>query len=102
MRLIDRNFQVDDAVFEHFFKFLASEEIPFTKKELLENKDQLAMKIKAEIFWSIWGAEARQRVFISEDPQVREAVKAIPDAAALMKDPKAYLTRLAGRDKEGF
>ena len=102
VRLIDRNFQVDDAVFEHFFKFLASEEIPFTKKELLENRDQLAMKIKAEIFWSIWGAEARQRVFISEDPQVREAVKAIPDAADLMKDPKAYITRLASRDKEGL
>ncbi len=102
VRLIDRSFQVDDEVFEHFFTFLTSEEIPYTKKELLENRDQLAIKIKAEIFWSIWGAEARQRVFISEDPQVREAIKAIPDAADLMKDPKAYITRLASRDKEGL
>ncbi len=41
-------------------------------------------------------------MFISEDPQVQEAVKAIPDAADLMKDPRAYLTRLASRDKEGL
>ncbi len=44
VRLIDRSFQVDDAVFEHFFQFLTSEEIPYSKKELLENRDQLAIK----------------------------------------------------------
>ncbi len=101
VRLIDKNFQIDDKALEHFFKFLTSEEIPYSKKELLENKDQLALKIKAEIFWSLWGVEARQRVFISEDPQVKAAVQALPDAADLMTDPRAYITRLASRDKEG-
>jgi hypothetical protein len=55
--------------------------------------------IKAEIFSSLWGAEVRQRVLIKEDPQVRAAMEALPDAAELLKDPKAYIARLAGQDK---
>jgi carboxyl-terminal processing protease len=99
VRLIDKSFVVDDDVLGHFFQFLTKEEVPFKKEELLEHRDALALFIKAEIFSSLWGAEARQRVLLEKDPQVFAAVEALPDAADLMKDPKSYVSRMAARDE---
>jgi carboxyl-terminal processing protease len=101
VRLIDQGFEVDDEVLEHFFRFLEDEEVPFEKETLLEHRDRLALLIKAEIFSSIWGAEARQHVLLKNDPQVRAALDALPDAADLLEDPKAYVSRMAARDKGG-
>jgi len=100
VRLIDKNFEIDDQVLEHFFDFLEKEEISFEKNELLEHRDRLALLIKAEIYTSIWGAEVRQRVVIGEDPQVQAALRALPDAVELLNDPQAYMTRMAARDRE--
>jgi carboxyl-terminal processing protease len=100
VRLIDKSFEVDDEVFAHFFDFLEKEKIPFERKELLEHRDRLALLIKAEIFTSLWGAEVRQRVVIGEDPQVRAALRALPDAVELLNDPRAYMTRVASRNRE--
>ena len=101
VRLIDENFEIDDDVLAHFFDYLEKEEISFDRKELLEHRDRLALLIKAEIYTSIWGAEVRQRVVIGEDPQVRAALHALPDAAELLNDPRAYMTRVAtARDRE--
>lgn len=100
VRLIDEGFEVDDGVIEHFFSFLEKEGVAFSKRELLEHRERLALLIKAEIVFSIWGAEARQRVLLADDPQVQSAVKALPDAADLLEDPRGYMTRIAARDKE--
>ncbi len=99
-RVIDKSFNVTDEVLDHFFDFLAAEEITFSREELLEHRDRLSLIIKAEIFSSLWGAEFRQRVFIQEDPQIRAALEALPDAAELMKDPNTYMARVAEQGKD--
>jgi carboxyl-terminal processing protease len=99
IQLIDKSFDVDDEVLQHFFDFLTKEEVPFKREELLEHRERLALLIKGEIFSLLWGAEARQKVLIEKDPQIRGAQEALPDAAELLKDPKAYVSRIASRDK---
>jgi carboxyl-terminal processing protease len=99
VRLIDEKFEVDDAVLKHFFDFLEKEEVPFEKEALIEHRDRLALLIRAEIFSSLWGAEARQHVLLEKDPQVRAGLEALPDAVDLLKDPRAYVSRIAARDK---
>ena len=101
VRLIDKSFEVDDEVLEDFFRFLEEEEIPFSKEELQEHRDRLALAIEGEIFSSIWGMETAQRVYVKKDPQVRGAIEALPDAAELLRDPKGYVARLAAQDEGG-
>jgi carboxyl-terminal processing protease len=101
VRLIDKNFAVDDEVLEDFFAFLEEEEVPFSREELLEHRDRLALVIEGEIFSSIWGMEAAQRLFIQKDPQVRRAIEALTDAAELLKDPKGYVARIAAAEGDG-
>jgi carboxyl-terminal processing protease len=95
IRLIDRTFTVDDEVLEDFFRFLTEEEIPFSREELLENRDRLALVLEGEIISSIWGMEAAQHIYISHDPQVRRAIEALADAAELLNDPKGYVARMS-------
>jgi hypothetical protein len=81
-------------VLEDFFKFLTEESIPFSREELLEHRDRLALVLEGEIISSIWGMEAAQHLYISHDPQVRRAIEALPDAADLLNDPKGYVARM--------
>lgn len=101
VRLIDKSFEVDDEVLEDFFRFLEEEEIPFSKEELQEHRDRLALAIEGEIFSSIWGMETAQRLYVKKDPQVRRAIEALPDAAELLQDPKGYVARVAAQDEGG-
>ncbi len=101
VRLIDKSFEVDDEVLEDFFRFLEEEEIPFSKEELQEHRDRLALAIEGEIFSSIWGMETAQRRYVKKDPQVRRAIEALPDAAELLRDPKGYVARVAAQDEGG-
>ena len=99
IRLIDKSFEVDDEVLEDFFRFLEEEEIPFSKGELQEHRDRLALAIEGEIFTSIWGMETAQRLHLTKDPQVRRAIEAVTEASELLRDPTGYVARAASQDE---
>ena len=90
VRLIDQSFRVDDAVLEDFLSFLDDEEIEYERDELMAHRDRLALRIEVEIFSSLWGAEAAQKIAATHDPQVLAGIEALPDAARLLADPKAF------------
>lgn len=98
---IDQNYEITDETFEHFFQFLEEEGVAFSRDELLEHRERLGLLIKAEIFSSIWGAEASQRVLVQQDPQVQAAVQALPDAAELLQNPEAYVARMSVEKRDG-
>jgi len=98
IRLIDRDFRVDDDVLEEFFHFLDEEGVSYSRDELLEHHDRLALRIELEIFSALWGAEAAQKIAAREDPQVQAAIAALPQAAELLRDPVAYARRTSGAD----
>jgi carboxyl-terminal processing protease len=95
MRLIDDRFRVDDEVLEDFFSFLTEEGVPYSRPELLENREALALRIELEIFNALWGGEAAQKVAVSRDPQLQAGLSALPQAAELLQDPAAYAKRAA-------
>lgn len=103
VRLIDQRFRVDDGILEDFIAFLDEEDVSYSKDELLEHRDRLAIRIEVAIFNAIWGAEAAQRVAVRYDPQVQAAVNAMTQAADLLLDPVAYAKRTneAGSEQDG-
>jgi carboxyl-terminal processing protease len=100
IRLIDKRFRADDEVLEDFLVFLDEEGMSYSKEELLEHRDRLALRIEVTIFSAIWGAEAAQRVAVRNDPQVQAGVAAMPQAAELLLDPVAYAKRIGEATNE--
>ncbi len=97
IQLIDQNFRADDAVIEDFLSFLDEQEMTYDREELLEHKDRLALRIEVEIFNSLWGAEAAQRVKAVRDPVILKALETLPKAAALLENPRE-VARSLGAD----
>jgi len=96
IRLIDHGFRVDDEVLEDFFSFLDEEGVTYSREQLLEHHDRLALRVEVEIFSALWGAVAAQTVAVQHDPQVIAGIGALPQAAELLSDPVAYAERTAG------
>ena len=94
IRLIDKRFRVDDEVLDDFIAFLDEEDVSYSKAELLEHRDRLALRIEVAIFSAIWGAEAAQRVAVRNDPQVQAGVSAMTQARELLLDPVAFANRM--------
>ena len=85
VRLIDKNFRVDDEVLEDFFSFLDEEGVDYSREKLLEHRDRLALRIEVEIFSALWGAVAAQTIAVRHDPQVQAGLEALPRSAELME-----------------
>jgi carboxyl-terminal processing protease len=96
IRLIDREFRVDDEILADFFSFLDEQEgMTYSREELLEHRDRLALSIEVEIFSALWGAIAAQTVAVQHDPQVIAGLGALAQAAELLSDPAGYAERVA-------
>jgi carboxyl-terminal processing protease len=95
IHLIDQQFRVNDEVLQDFFSFLDGEGIPYSRPELLENREALSLRIEVEIFNALWGAEAAQKIAVTYDPQIQAALTAMPDAASLLVDPSTYAKKVA-------
>jgi carboxyl-terminal processing protease len=100
VRLVDERFRVNDEVLEDFFGFLDSEQIPYSRQELLAAREPLALRIEVEIFNALWGSEAAQKIAVTRDPQIQAALTALPDAAQLLVDPTAYAKRVVASGPE--
>jgi carboxyl-terminal processing protease len=100
VHLIDQKFRVNDEVLEDFFSFLDAEGIHYSRKDLLENRDALTLRIEVEIFNDLWGAEAAQKIAVTYDPQVLAGLTAMPDAASLLVDPSTYAKKVAQASKD--
>jgi len=77
---IDASFQVSDAMLNDFKKHLAKREIPFTDKDIADNKDFLKMRIRHEIFYKRLGNAEAQKVLDEGDVQLQRAIELMPEA----------------------
>jgi carboxyl-terminal processing protease len=82
-RTVDKNFQVDDAVISEFKQYLASQDIPYTEKDLTDNMDWLKINIKEEITKTQFGQLQGLRVMADWDPAIQKALTFLPEAQAL-------------------
>ena len=96
IRAVEQSFRADDATLGEFFDFLAEERIPHDREGLEAHRDRLALRIEGEIFSLLWGPAAAREATMDRDPQIAEALSAMPHAALLLRDPEAYLAAATG------
>ena len=81
--LLARDFRVDDAMVDHFIRFLEKKKIPFSLDKLRENDDWLRRALKKEILSALWGDEAGYEYLIQFDPQFQAALKNMKESRDL-------------------
>ncbi|HXB53576.1 MAG TPA: S41 family peptidase [Vicinamibacteria bacterium] len=91
VRLIGRDFKVDDRVFAEFRASLSAQKLRYTEEELTANKEALSRLILEEVLRQVFGeGEARKRT-LAFDPQVKKALELAPRAERLLSDPQRYV-----------
>jgi carboxyl-terminal processing protease len=94
---ITRDFEVNDAVLADFRNFLNREKIPFTEDALRENREVLALRVKQELFISIFGKIEGDRIQIRSDPVVQKALESMPKARELADNARRMMAQRMGR-----
>ncbi|SRR5579871_1513267 len=91
---VSRDFKLDDAALNDFREYLKKDKIPFTEDDLKENHDYLALGIRANLISAIYGRGEGDRIYINNDPWVKSAIDAIPQADELAKKVRRISAQL--------
>jgi carboxyl-terminal processing protease len=92
---ITKDFVVDDAVLNHFRKYLDQQHIHFTEPDIQDNLAWLKWKIKREVFTTVFGLNEGYKVELQNDPQLQKAVELIPQAKALYQNARKIVAERA-------
>jgi carboxyl-terminal processing protease len=97
VKLVGRDFKVDDRVLADFRAFLDSQKLKYTEEDFTAHREQISREILEEVLRQVFGeGEARRRT-LAWDPQVKKALELVGKADLLLRDPQRYL---AERDAE--
>ena len=98
VRLIGRDFVVDESVLSEFKAFLSERKVRFSEQEIEENRAALSREILEQVLVQVFGEGAARRRTLAWDAQVQKAIEVIPRAEVLLRDPGRYV---AERDPSG-
>jgi carboxyl-terminal processing protease len=100
-RTVDKDFQVDDATMAEFKKFLTSQNIAWTEKDIADNADWLKINIKSYLLGSQFGELQRLRTVADWDPEIQKALTFLPEAQALEDTAHKVLAQKAQARSDG-
>ena len=82
-----------DSVLEDFREFLVSQKFRFSPEQWERNEDFLRVRIKQQLFSSLYGPEEGHLVQVQNDPMVLRALELLPEAKQLTADPQKFAAR---------
>jgi carboxyl-terminal processing protease len=82
---IGKTFLADAAVLEDFKAFVISGKMPYDEKKFKEAGPELQREIEREVASLLWGSEEGWRAFEKNDPVIRKALQAMPEASRMIQ-----------------
>jgi carboxyl-terminal processing protease len=98
VKIIDKNFEVDDRVLADFKAYLASRKLRSSDEEIEANRDAIARLIVEQVLHQAFGEGEARRRSMAWDPQVKKALEVVGRAEQLLRDPRTFI---AARQAEG-
>jgi carboxyl-terminal processing protease len=99
IRMIGRDFQVDDRVLADFTAYLDSRKLRHTPEDIAANREAISRLILEEVLRQVYGeGEARRRT-LAWDPQVLKALALVPKAEELLKEPQRFIAEYEAEEK---
>jgi carboxyl-terminal processing protease len=93
VRLITRDFEVDDKTYGEFKALVKARNIQVSEADLDANREQVARIIQDEVLRQVFGEGEARRRSMRWDPQVIQALELAPKAELLLKDPKKFISQ---------
>ncbi len=91
VKLIARDFKVDDAMLADFKAFLESRKLAYTQEDIDANRAAIERQITEELLRQVFGEGEARRRSMAWDPQIKKALALVPKADLLLKDPQRFM-----------
>jgi carboxyl-terminal processing protease len=91
VKLITRDFKVDDGVLADFKAFLESRKLAYTQEDIDANRAAIDRQITEEVLRQVFGEGEARRRSMAWDPQIKKALALVPKADLLLKDPQRFM-----------
>lgn len=99
VRVIGRDFEVDDKLVDEFCAFLKARNIAYEEAEFDVNREAVAHQILEEVLRQVFGEGEARRRGVNWDPQIRKALEVVPKAELLQRDPRRYVAEREAEDR---
>jgi hypothetical protein len=99
VRLITRDFEVDDKTWAEFKALVKGRGIPVVDADMDQNREQIARMIQDEVLRQVFGEGEARRKSMSWDPQVKKALEMAGRSELLLKDPKKFISQKEAETK---
>jgi len=99
VRLITRDFEVDDKTWAEFKALVKGRGIPVVEADMDQNREQIARMIQDEVLRQVFGEGEARRKSMSWDPQVKKALEMAGRSELLLKDPKKFISQKEAETK---
>jgi len=83
----------DETIVNDFHQFMLKNDVQFTEAEFTENHQWIKEQLKREMYITAFSFEDSRRVAIEQDPEVAQAIDALPKAKALIESAKKLLVQ---------
>ena len=83
----------DAAVFQDLHDYLLQHGTSFTEAEFAADHGWIERNLAKEIYTTAFNVDVASQLYERTDPEVREAVDAMPQAAALLESARKVLVR---------
>jgi carboxyl-terminal processing protease len=83
----------DEAVVNEFHDYLMKNDFTFTEADFTANHQWVKDQLKREMYITAFSFEQSERVIIEQDPEIAQAVDAMPKAVSLLENAKKMLVQ---------
>ena len=100
---LPKGWMPDDATLVQFHDWLVKQGVDFKEGQYLQDQDWIKRYLAKEMYITAFNVDDSDRVFAQTDPEVEQAVEAMPKARALLETAKKVLAeRLQSQQPASF
>ncbi len=88
---LPRDWNVDTATMDAFHDYLLAQKVEFTEADYTKDYDWTRRRLQAEIYQTAFSVDESRKYEIKTDPEVEQALDALPKAQALMSSARKII-----------
>jgi carboxyl-terminal processing protease len=85
------DWSVDTATMNDFHNYILEQKVEFTESEYTQDYDSTRRRLQAEIYKTAFSVDESRKYELKTDPEVEQAIDALPKAQALMSNAKKII-----------
>jgi carboxyl-terminal processing protease len=90
---LPKNWMPDEITLNEFHDYLLKQKIDFTENDFIQDRDWAKRNLAVEMYITAFNKDESDRVLAQTDPEVEQAIEAMPKARALLDTAKKALAQ---------